>query len=79
MNGKINKKKNSYISSEKLINDKTNSKNKKENNELIIIIIFSLFTYFSNLIYKLLIFTGKNLINRILHLLHKPGTISNLQ
>ena len=57
MNGKINKKKNSYISSEKLINDKTNSKNKKENNELIIIIIFSLFTYFSNLIYKLL-FTG---------------------
>ena len=59
MNGKINKKKNSYISSEKLINDKTNSKNKKENNELIIIIIiFSLFTYFSNLIYKLLIFTG---------------------
>lgn len=59
MNGKINKKKNSYISSEKLINDKTNSKNKKENNELIIIIIFSLFTYFSNLIYKLLIFTGK--------------------
>ena len=58
MNGKINKKKNSYISSEKLINDKTNSKNKKENNELIIIIIFSLFTYFKNLIYKLLIFTG---------------------
>lgn len=58
MNGKINKKKNSYISSEKLINDKINSKNKKENNELIIIIIFSLFTYFSNLIYKLLIFTG---------------------
>jgi hypothetical protein len=58
MNGKINKKKNSYISLEKLINDKTNSKNKKENNELIIIIIFSLFTYFSNLIYKLLIFTG---------------------
>ena len=58
MNGQINKKKNSYISSEKLINDKTNSKNKKENNELIIIIIFSLFTYFSNLIYKLLIFTG---------------------
>ncbi len=58
MNGKINKKKNSYISSEKLINDKTNSKNKKENIELIIIIIFSLFTYFSNLIYKLLIFTG---------------------
>ena len=58
MNGKINKKKNSYISSEKLINDKTNSKNKKENNELIIMIIFSLFTYFSNLIYKLLIFTG---------------------
>ena len=58
INGKINKKKNSYISSEKLINDKTNSKNKKENNELIIIIIFSLFTYFSNLIYKLLIFTG---------------------
>ena len=58
MNGKINKKKNSYISSEKLINDKTNSKNKNENNELIIIIIFSLFTYFSNLIYKLLIFTG---------------------
>lgn len=58
MNGKINNKKNSYISSEKLINDKTNSKNKKENNELIIIIIFSLFTYFSNLIYKLLIFTG---------------------
>lgn len=58
MNGKINKKKNSYISSEKLIHDKTNSKNKKENNELIIIIIFSLFTYFSNLIYKLLIFTG---------------------
>ena len=58
MNGKINKKKNSYISSEKLFNDKTNSKNKKENNELIIIIIFSLFTYFSNLIYKLLIFTG---------------------
>lgn len=57
MNGKINKKKNSYISSEKLINDKTNSKNKKENIELIII-IFSLFTYFSNLIYKLLIFTG---------------------
>ena len=57
MNGKINKKKNSYISSEKLINDKTNSKNKKENIELIIIIIFSLFTYFSNLIYKLL-FTG---------------------
>ena len=58
MNGKINKKKNSYISSEKLINDKTNSKNKKENNELIIIIIFSLFTYFSHLIYKLLIFIG---------------------
>ena len=58
MNGKINKKKNSYISSEKLINDKTNSKNKKENNELIIIIIFSLFTYFSNLIYKLFIFNG---------------------
>lgn len=58
MNGKINNKKNSYISSEKLINDKTNSKNKKENNELIIIIIFSLFTYFSNLIYKLFIFTG---------------------
>ena len=58
MNGKINKKKNSYISSEKLINDKTNSKNKKENIELIIIIIFSLFIYFSNLICKLLIFTG---------------------
>ena len=35
MNGKINKKKNSYISSEKLINDKTNTKNKKENNELL--------------------------------------------
>ena len=50
MNGKINKKKNSYISSEKLINDKTNSKNKKENIELIII-IFSLFTYFLTLIY----------------------------
>jgi len=58
MNGKINKKKNSYISSEKLFNDKTNYKNKKENIELIIIIIFSLFTYFSHLIYKLLIFTG---------------------